>query len=535
MALPIKPKDTQDSCNPVSSNCVIWQGPDIPCINLCNGDSVSDVVAKMAERLCTITDQLDISLLDLSCFNPIYPTPQDFQDVTQFILNRICSLENPSGDDPKASGDCPDNCIVTIAPCFQESDFLGNLITTLPLKDYVIKIGNEICTILSTITTLTNAIADLESRVTNIEDNCCTSGGGAIDITTIGCVGNGVTQPIQNFLSQFETAFCNLQEITAGQDLVDAQDTIQSLCLTGNEVQFSALFGNPSATTPTLSNISGWYPTISNTSQALNNLYLAFCDLRSYVEAVLPALVESVSACCGVTCADLAYSMTASNSGKFLRINFSGNIPAGFTYCSSPPTKVFVYHMGATPGYFTVGPDVPNPGDNDIIGAINSSSYLQYPTGIDMDNIQSNSQNSIFFSLEIQMCLTNGDITCSSVQRYEFYNPDVCSLLNAQMSSVAVSYTTGRLQVNWQQIVGIPSTTYSLQLYNGSGAPVSSPIVLPASAGSWQSSPLPGGDTYYATITVCQTGLNGIGPKCAPPCQTNYATVEVVPTPPAGP
>ena len=35
-------------CSPISSNCVIWQGPDIPCIKLCTGDTVSDVVAKLA-------------------------------------------------------------------------------------------------------------------------------------------------------------------------------------------------------------------------------------------------------------------------------------------------------------------------------------------------------------------------------------------------------------------------------------------------------------------------------------------------------
>ena len=31
-------------CNPVSSNCVVWQGPTLECIDLCKGDTVSDVV-----------------------------------------------------------------------------------------------------------------------------------------------------------------------------------------------------------------------------------------------------------------------------------------------------------------------------------------------------------------------------------------------------------------------------------------------------------------------------------------------------------
>jgi hypothetical protein len=531
MALPIKPKDTQDSCNPVSSNCVIWQGPDIPCINLCNGDSVSDVVAKMAERLCTITDQLDISLLDLSCFNPIYPTPQDFQDVIQFILNRICALENPTGDETKVNTNCPDDCIVTIAPCFQEADFLGNLITTLPLKDYVIKIGNELCTIISTINTLTTAVSDLDARVTFIEDNCCASGGGVTDITTSGCVGNGVTQPIQNFLSQFEAAFCSLQEITAGTDLEDAQDTIQNLCITGSENQLTPLITNPTASIP-LSSLTGWYPAVANTSQALNNLYLAFCDLRTYVETVLPALVESVNTCCGLTCADLVYSMTATNVTKFLRVNFTGGpIPTGFTYCSSPTTKIIISHMA--PGTTaTVSPNVPNPGDYDIITAINNNSYVNPSSGIDLSTVAPYSENSVWYNVCVEMCLTDGTLTCNSNRCAEFYNTNICTALSPTISSTASTYTTGTVTVNWMAITGISSTTYTIQLYTGSGSPYGSSVQLPSSATSWTSPNIPGETSYYVTITVCQTSvLPSIGSKCAQPCQTAFTTVPVLPTP----
>ena len=56
-------------CSPISSNCVLWQGPDIPCINLCKGDTVSDVVAALAEELCCVLTILDINSYDLSCFN----------------------------------------------------------------------------------------------------------------------------------------------------------------------------------------------------------------------------------------------------------------------------------------------------------------------------------------------------------------------------------------------------------------------------------------------------------------------------------
>ena len=58
-------------CSPISSNCVVWQGPDIPCIKLCIGDTVSDVVFAMATELCTILDTLKVTNYDLTCFNMI--------------------------------------------------------------------------------------------------------------------------------------------------------------------------------------------------------------------------------------------------------------------------------------------------------------------------------------------------------------------------------------------------------------------------------------------------------------------------------
>ena len=46
--LPLSTGNTQ-GCKPISSNCVVWQGPDLNCINVCNGDTISivDVVTKI--------------------------------------------------------------------------------------------------------------------------------------------------------------------------------------------------------------------------------------------------------------------------------------------------------------------------------------------------------------------------------------------------------------------------------------------------------------------------------------------------------
>ena len=83
-------------CSNISSNCVIWQGPDLPCIDICNGDSVSEVIAKLAEELCKIIDSVagepDLSGLDLKCVLPGgQEAPSKLSDTLQLIIDKICS------------------------------------------------------------------------------------------------------------------------------------------------------------------------------------------------------------------------------------------------------------------------------------------------------------------------------------------------------------------------------------------------------------------------------------------------------------
>ena len=87
----MKPLNLDNSpCSPISSNCVIWQGPDIPCIKLCAGDTVSDVVHKLATELCTIMETLKVSNYDLACFNLVACPPSNFEELIDLYL--YCSL-----------------------------------------------------------------------------------------------------------------------------------------------------------------------------------------------------------------------------------------------------------------------------------------------------------------------------------------------------------------------------------------------------------------------------------------------------------
>lgn len=284
MAVPIKSNNTQQGCNPISSNCVVWQGPDVPCIKLCTGDSVSDVVAKMATELCEITDQLDISLLDLSCFNPLCPTPQNFRDVTQIILNKICAIENGTTTDGVNTSGCPSDCEIAVAPCLQYTDFLGNTVVSLPIKDYVILIGNRICTILTSIANLQTQIDSLDVRVTNLENGTGGGGGSSFNVTSQ-CVTNGSVS-LQEYITALDVAFCELQgDFGSQQDYISASSI--AACVNTNSVQM----GNPPQLVGAL---QGWLPSPQNAMQQIQNLWVAICDIRNGIDNIQDQLDQ----CC---------------------------------------------------------------------------------------------------------------------------------------------------------------------------------------------------------------------------------------------
>ena len=86
----MKPLNYDNSpCSPTSSNCVIWQGPDLHCIKLCKGDTISDVIANLATELCNVMDQLSITNYDLSCFELVGCKPETYQELLQFLIEHI--------------------------------------------------------------------------------------------------------------------------------------------------------------------------------------------------------------------------------------------------------------------------------------------------------------------------------------------------------------------------------------------------------------------------------------------------------------
>ena len=94
--IPTNSSGTTNGCNNISSNCVVWQGPDITCIDLCTGDTITDVTYKLATKVCKlITDGVtanpSLTGLDLKCLNIAGITPTELVPVLQAMVVQICA------------------------------------------------------------------------------------------------------------------------------------------------------------------------------------------------------------------------------------------------------------------------------------------------------------------------------------------------------------------------------------------------------------------------------------------------------------
>lgn len=272
-------------CSPTSSNCVIWSGRNLPCINLCTGDTVTDVIEKLATELCTIMDQLDINNYDLSCFNITACPPSSFAELLQFLIEQICASQGVSTTGKSLSSGCPD-CVVTMAPCF-----ITGTQTTMQLVDYVNVIANRICSISSTITAMQAQIADLDVRVTILENAPTPTF--TLPTITVDCtlqdspfIGNGgpatsIDLVLDALINDDKYGYCALKFRTGNPS--DIYNAIVTQCIKDGDYTLS----DPLVTYGT-AYFGSWIETadIENLADSITDIWIVLCDIYNAVSNI---------------------------------------------------------------------------------------------------------------------------------------------------------------------------------------------------------------------------------------------------------
>lgn len=345
-------------CSPVSSNCVIWQGPNIPCINLCNGDTVSDVVFALATELCGVLDTLNVANYDLSCFGITACGPNDFQALIQFLIEQICALQGITPVPDKSTTGCPD-CLVTVAPCF----VVGNQ-TTMNLTDYVNMIAAKICSIIDQLAIINATLTSLDIRVTTLEN--APDPTFTIPSYIIGCdidtLNAGTEYQIDEILEAFTNeVWCPFY--TATGTTTEILAAIAAECISGTD--FSR--ANPGVQMQVA--YPSWNPTSSTLASTLNHIWIALCDLYNasltvadtstidltYTGGLLTARIIDTGwiNLNGFTFYDMTYSGTAALRPQCRRI---GNVVHFRGYLTVPLSATsggtaITYGYRSSPGY----------------------------------------------------------------------------------------------------------------------------------------------------------------------------------------
>lgn len=438
-------------CNPVSSNCVVWQGPDLDCIDLCKGDTISEVIAKLATELCVIVEQFDLEDYDFSCLNvPVSEQPDNLQGLIQILIERICALEGIEPGNGNGQGtDCPENCIVSIADCFYFNDPVGDPVTTLPLIDYVTAIGNRICDILDDISVINNQIEtifeqlnDTQTEVSAIEESRPDRNELSYQVN-VRTDGVGDTLFITDALRAVENSHLDTKEALGTKsevfDNVLKQGTLgdqEKLSQPGVDLKSDSDFTNSPA----------------NAAESIGNLWVAMDDVR---EAV--AYIQEN--CCKEGCADIFLNFRAEldvqPATTFLRIFTDGS--TGFNSNWREPS-------GTTPIR------VEDSAGNNTTFSTSLIALMNDPSGYEVDLGPTPVDPSLDLVITADTTFTNTktDTTCEKDYVVNIYNTASCPATTLTVFTNSVNYQFNSAQ-GFRYIVNV--------YFAGGTNPVASQII----------------------------------------------------------
>lgn len=325
-----KQPEPNANCTPLSSNCIVWQGPDIPCLTLCSGDTITQVVYELALKVCELNDNLfDVAGIDVDCLLEVGDTaPETQESLIQLIVNKLCEA---LADDPVTPG--PDE-LYNLPLCLQYVDGDGNTITQVTQEDYIDLIAAAVCDLYSITDDHQAQLDALDLRVTILENQTPTTGSPLINITTACASGPtpGLVLPIQMAFANFEQTFCDLSAVIGTISQINAV-TDYAGCAS---IENADTLMDPDIT---MSEIPGWTTNPTTLAQTLTNMWITICDMR----AKIIDCCQDVVSCVPVPVSNIAIS-SVTNS------NFNLSWVAPNTALGEAPTEYDVQVFNSVNG-----------------------------------------------------------------------------------------------------------------------------------------------------------------------------------------
>lgn len=225
-------------CNPISSNCVRWEGPDIPCIELCAGDTITHVNFKLATLVCEIQEELDLTELPLYCLDDTCtgctlcsPEDKTLKNILDCIIKKYCELETAIENIDTGGGTVTIPGIDVTIDCVE--NITGTILSTDPTNDEIIQL------IIDGVCKNDEIITNILTTIVTIQNDCCGGGGGGVplsDVTYTNCNSVIVTESIGTIIQSLKTEQCDLREDVGLEADVDTALAKQCDNITTNAV-----------------------------------------------------------------------------------------------------------------------------------------------------------------------------------------------------------------------------------------------------------------------------------------------------------
>lgn len=304
----MKPKNSKDfgDCSPMSSNCVTYDGnkPSCDIIQFCYGESVSDILYKIMEKLCEFNSILNLDdIIMAPCLGETCGI-ENIKDVINLLIQKVCKDSNTDS----VTTDVSDKtCQCTIMVSSQTAKCLDIDAGEYNLDNFVGLLAGMICEVRGNINDLASAIQSLQNSARNIQNKYATQSyvRSTVD-TAMGNIAPNVSE--------------NTKSIRGLRTNVGIPDEV----IAAINTMPSSLSTSPRFTgVGSMNTYTNWIDSPGNISQSMRDMWITIIDMRNAMMTLMGNLAEG--------CTDTNIEMDAvSVSVDSLVITFTGHIALGY-------------------------------------------------------------------------------------------------------------------------------------------------------------------------------------------------------------
>jgi hypothetical protein len=411
-------------CSNISSNCVTWQGPDIECIGLCKGDSVTEVVYKLAVELCALMDTFDLTNYDLSCFSTGVCQPQTFKDFINILINKVCALQTCNPNCGDSCNPCLPNVqnaaiqtstttdpYVPISKEFQFTSQTGDDVTMLKVSDYAQAIGNKVSGLVNSASILQSTLSNHSKRLEALEKQ----GPPTFEMPTVTPVGvlPKEATSMQLVLAATEQQFSELKAAVGDSNSVYAN--LQKIDSGINDLKSLSIPGT------NMSGLRGFTANPINLADVLGNVLIMLSDMRIAYNNVINNYIPN-------DCESISLTLFSAIRNSQLIVYVNGTLPASnFINTKGVATKFTLADAhGGSADYLI-----------DIFTIIN------HPDGyiIDLGNSRLVLSDNLILSANPSFTHKTSGSTCASYLTYTVVNQGSCPSISFIPKENGISYT----------------------------------------------------------------------------------------------